>query len=735
MALVTKNDVTQIFAIQAPSIDLPPTFANYPRGWDTARDNNGKPTIKQFNYIQQRTDQNVLWIHQNGAALPYDATMEYAENAHVVKDGELQKKQGASWVNVSVKTDSELNTWSGRTQEQKNKDIVSSLDFGLIPNTTIDPLKMQEFFNGGKTLRLEVGVYKCVGSVPTLTLSSQTTLLAYGAVIDFSEATNTNTGRIRSENLTELVNIALSVNAAKFSNSVTVASAVGFSVGDIVKISSTEDFSTDTKKGEYLKISKISSNTLFFHETLQQSFTAATSRVIKYNFAKDITVLGLSTIGRGTIDDPAGINERALMFRGVENLVVRDCKASNFDRMGILFGDTYNATIDSCVINMAQRFNDVYEYIQYGIAILDGQRHTKVTNNVIIGGKHGIAFTGYTGDGVAVDAAVSSNLIQGTWASGFATHMTNLEADVHNNKIKDCGGGFDIRVPQLRIYNNKVSRVRDSFIFIRGITSDLDIYDNKFEDALWGIRTMPAEVLAGSLKNLNIKDNYIGNVAQRGIVLEAGASSGITGVKITGNEIIDIAGDNIRLVGGFVNPYISENNHSFVSRTALGFGVFLSDTNGATISKNHFDSISCVRLDSLTLPAINTKLIGNTYTKKAALISAAAGTTTGLIRQDNKLIATNIVSADSGTVDYPNGALYMQVYSSAAVDLTTVTVGTIGDVVTISRTTGSGFVITLKDNTGNLRLASDFLLSGINDTITLAFNGTYWIEISRSVNG
>lgn len=103
MALVTKNDVTQIFAIQAPAIDLPPTFANYPRGWDTARSNNGKPTIKQFNYIQQRTDQNMLWIHQNGAALPYDATMEYAENAVVVKDGELQKKQGASWVSATNK--------------------------------------------------------------------------------------------------------------------------------------------------------------------------------------------------------------------------------------------------------------------------------------------------------------------------------------------------------------------------------------------------------------------------------------------------------------------------------------------------------------------------------------------------------------------------------------------------------------------------------------------------------
>lgn len=141
MALVTKNDVTQIFAIQAPSIDLPPTFANYPRGWDTARSNNGKPTIKQFNYIQQRTDQNVLWIHQNGAALPYDATMEYAENAHVVKDGELQKKQGASWVSATNKGYNLDYFVSGKSYPLhaeimlENGDIVKS----TVANNTTDP--------------------------------------------------------------------------------------------------------------------------------------------------------------------------------------------------------------------------------------------------------------------------------------------------------------------------------------------------------------------------------------------------------------------------------------------------------------------------------------------------------------------------------------------------------------------------------------------------------------------
>ena len=30
---IQKPDFNQIFAIQAPEVDLPPAFANYPTGW------------------------------------------------------------------------------------------------------------------------------------------------------------------------------------------------------------------------------------------------------------------------------------------------------------------------------------------------------------------------------------------------------------------------------------------------------------------------------------------------------------------------------------------------------------------------------------------------------------------------------------------------------------------------------------------------------------------------------
>lgn len=97
---IPKIDPKKIFASQAPSQDVPAEFNNYERGWDESRKNNGKPTIKQFNKLQQMTDEKILWMHQNGAALPFDETMEYAEGAVAVKDGVLQQFKDGAWKSV-----------------------------------------------------------------------------------------------------------------------------------------------------------------------------------------------------------------------------------------------------------------------------------------------------------------------------------------------------------------------------------------------------------------------------------------------------------------------------------------------------------------------------------------------------------------------------------------------------------------------------------------------------------
>lgn len=122
MALVPKIDPNKIFASNAPTQDKPAAFANYEKGMDETRKNLGRPTIPQLNYLHQTADQKILWIHQNGGGLPYDASIEYAENAVTLKDGELKQLVDGAWVEVKTKAlpATAITTSSSQNQQQIN---------------------------------------------------------------------------------------------------------------------------------------------------------------------------------------------------------------------------------------------------------------------------------------------------------------------------------------------------------------------------------------------------------------------------------------------------------------------------------------------------------------------------------------------------------------------------------------------------------------------------------------
>lgn len=135
---IQKPDFNQIFASQAPDADKPPVFNNYNGGWgDESRPNNGKPTIKGFNYLQQLNDSKLLWLKQN-AILPYDSDTDYPVGTVTLKDGKFQKWDGAEWSDFIEPEDSQITTWSGRTQEAKNKDFVSLHDYCKCDGITDD---------------------------------------------------------------------------------------------------------------------------------------------------------------------------------------------------------------------------------------------------------------------------------------------------------------------------------------------------------------------------------------------------------------------------------------------------------------------------------------------------------------------------------------------------------------------------------------------------------------------
>lgn len=96
-------DPNLIFAENAPTQDKPAAFENYNKGWDESRKNDGRPLIKQMNYLQQQSDLKNRYIHENGAALPYKESITYEENAVVVKDGVLQQWKDGEWVQAANK--------------------------------------------------------------------------------------------------------------------------------------------------------------------------------------------------------------------------------------------------------------------------------------------------------------------------------------------------------------------------------------------------------------------------------------------------------------------------------------------------------------------------------------------------------------------------------------------------------------------------------------------------------
>lgn len=145
---VSKIDPNVIFASDAPSIDKPPVFSDKTKGWDVARLNDGRPTIKEMNKVQQDTDLKILWLNENSVT-PYDESINYPDGAVTLKDGSFKQLVSGAWVEflddfadknevkrgIANRYDSSLTYNSGERVVLANGDIVKS----NISNNTNDP--------------------------------------------------------------------------------------------------------------------------------------------------------------------------------------------------------------------------------------------------------------------------------------------------------------------------------------------------------------------------------------------------------------------------------------------------------------------------------------------------------------------------------------------------------------------------------------------------------------------
>ncbi len=98
----------------------------------------------------------------------------------------------------------------------------------------------------------------------------------------------------------------------------------------------------------------------------------------------------------------------------------------------------------------------------------------------------------------------------------------------------------------------------------------------------------------------------------------------------------------------------------------------------------------------------------------------------------SKTIATGAITATGSYTIVDTEA------SAATDDLDTITIGggaSIAGATIILRAANTARTVVCKDGTGNLKLAGDFSLDNTEDTIMLIYDGTNWLEVSRSDNG
>jgi hypothetical protein len=603
----------------------------------------------------------------------------------------------------------------------------------------------------GSTVLIPEGTYKCTAAI---NVSSNTRIVGYGATLDYTSATN-YARRVRLDG-TVGNGIAITANASANTNSVTVGDASSFAKNDLVFISSDAVFpDTSVKIGELAIVRDISSSTIRFVGPLYNAYSTTDSPIIrKVSPVSNCSIEGITIVGRGaSVATVTSTGEVGIGATYCRNLTIKDCN--------ILYTDNHGMRIESCygthisgnrIIQEKAGANPsivgvVLSPIQYGITLIDACACSIVSGNSIWNGKHGIVWSEANQVGACYGDIIAGNYVEGTWAAGISTHASNFYFVVSGNIIKGCTAGINIRVSRGVVSNNNINFGDISYystiseqaaIALTQAAERLQISGNHISGYRFGIRANSYFTNRGP-SNLNISSNYLENITQRGIYLEkVNSTDPVYGVVIQNNLLRNISGDSVFLDGGFVGAVVQNNVFQDYEQSTTGFGVRLGGTDKTLISSNTFSSLTPVQAQASTHSAPQTTnytvMANNMFDHTTGLFG---GTFTNYIVKGNIKIADSpFVTIDSGVIAVPMGAPFIIVNTEASAatdDLDTINGGMIGDLI-ILQTISDARDITLKDGTGNLRLAGDFTLNTRDDSIALLWTGSFWMEVSRSNN-
>jgi len=216
----------------------------------------------------------------------------------------------------------------------------------------------------------------------------------------------------------------------------------------------------------------------------------------------------------------------------------------------------------------------------------------------------------------------------------------------------------------------------------------------------------------------------------------------IEGTGTTASSADDPEGEPADTADGLVDDLVVEGDLTVAGTLTLASGASVNDiSNDDTLADASDTALvtegAAKAYTDTKFASSASKLVGSDGSPDPALSADADGNLTAVANVAVRgLVLTegSVLTIASDTITVTNSFHKIDTEGGAATDnLATINGGESGQRITL-KTVSSTRDVTMKDGTGNLNLAGDFLMDNSADTIELIKYGTGWLEVSRSNN-
>jgi hypothetical protein len=640
-----------------------------------------------------------------------------------------------------------------QTVETKLRQAVSVKDFGAVGDGVADDTAaIQAAVTAAKNIIVPTGTYKITANI---NLSSNQTIECQADVVfDVSSAPTGTRVFYAAGSFGSTYSLTADANVGATTLTLTSGDAANFAANDWIQIYSNTIYDpgfSAGKIGEMVQIASVVSGTITLKSPLDGgNYTTAQSAVIrKATFVENISVIGGQFIGSST----STVLHVAVRFDIAYNCSIyksraKFCNGNSFNIRDSLF----------CIASDIYVEDALNTGTGYGINWTGTCQDCKTVNSVFVRCRHAVTNTS-GGIGLCRRLSYENCTSYDSINNGdaFDTHSNGEDiAFVNCVSYDSSANGFNIECGTATLTACKAIRSnRSGIVFSTNVT----LTSNRFTAVgcvvdtttqFYGFNIGNASPINSATQQISIVGCSVFNTAQEAMLVAGDSGHEIHGLEVTGGQFQGNDAAKQFSIGEFTSKFRISNVHVQSAQTG-GNAMLLKDCSYGSIDNCVFEFTTQGTGTCLTIDDSNNISVSNCTGKQ---VNPARGTGITLAGTTSKIyiapnnnfqdcattgVAEASLTIASGVITIPNSSIGVCVIDTeggaATDDLDTINGGFTGQV-TVLTPASSARDVTVKDNTGNLRLNGDFVFAGVQDTLTLMCktDGGLWFELSRSNN-